>query len=76
MEMAVTMSKLRALALIEGNPLPRVNNMAENSIFLAQLGMFHRRSRTKDLVEVVSKLLFAADICYNMNNVVIADAVA
>jgi len=78
-EMSVIISKLRALDVNGGNLLPKTDNTAENSIFLAgisQLRAYYRMSSSRDPVEVVSKLLFDTDVYYNMDSVVIADAAA
>jgi hypothetical protein len=63
-EMAVTLSKLKGLVITE-HSAPKSRYTAENSIFLvsiSQLRAFYRMSKTRDPVEVVSKLLFAADV--------------
>jgi hypothetical protein len=62
------------LAYFPGRVIAEVG--AESSIFLAgisQLRDFYRMSKTKDPVEVVSKPLFAANVYYNMESVMIAD---
>ena len=78
-ELAVAMSKIQSLTTSEGGVLPRIKSTAENSIFLTgihQLREYFNMSRTKDPVEIVSKLLFSTDVYYNMDSIVIADAAA
>jgi hypothetical protein len=72
-EMAVTQRKLKGLSVTEGNPLPRARRKQHLLAGISQLRDFYRMSKTKDPVEVVSKPLFAANVYYNMESVMIAD---